>query len=74
MGGVLGLSTGFSLITVIELIYWFTVRILHDHCRKNKINPQSSNSEESPQSSDSNESSELKTDYEKLNSKSTTRG
>ena len=69
MGGVLGLSTGFSLITVIELIYWFTVRILHDHCRKNKVNPESSNNEESPQTSDKTESSNQKTDYEKLKSR-----
>ena len=52
LGGVLGLCTGFSLITAVELIYWFTVRILHDYCRRNKINPQSSNDEESQKSGD----------------------
>ena len=65
----MGLSTGFSLITVIELIYWFTVRILHDHCRKNKVNPESSNSEESPQTSDNTESSNQKSDFETLKSR-----
>ena len=58
MGGVLGLCTGFSLITAVELFYWFTVRIIHDYCRRNKINPQSSTDEESPQSADDNESNQ----------------
>ena len=39
------------------MIYWFTVRILHDYCRKNKIQPKSSD-EESPQSADDNKSNE----------------
>ena len=39
------------------MIYWFTVRILHDYCRKNKIHPKSSD-EESPQSTDDNKSNE----------------
>ena len=58
LGGVLGLCTGFSLITAVELIYWFTVRILHDYCRRNKINPQRTNDEESQQSADNNESNQ----------------
>ena len=58
MGGVLGLCTGFSLITAVELIYWFTVRILHDYCRRNKIHPQSANDEESPKSADDYESNQ----------------
>ena len=58
LGGVLGLCTGFSLITAVELIYWFTVRILHDYCRRNKINPQQTNDEESQQSADNNESNQ----------------
>ena len=34
MGGILGISCGFSLITAIELFYWFTVRIMADHFSK----------------------------------------
>ena len=36
MGGILGISSGFSLITAIELLYWFTVRIIADHYKKKK--------------------------------------
>ena len=52
MGGILGISCGFSLITAIELFYWFTVRIMADHFSKhvdkvhtstrNKISPHKS--------------------------------
>ena len=42
MGGILGLCTGFSIITAVEFFYWFTVRIVGDHYRKkNKISPES---------------------------------
>ena len=42
MGGVLGLCTGFSLITAVELLYWFTVRIFNDYRNRKKISPKSS--------------------------------
>jgi hypothetical protein len=38
MGGILGVSSGFSLITAIELFYWFTVRIVADHYKKKNAN------------------------------------
>ena len=41
MGGVLGLCTGFSLLTAIELIYWFTVRLVNDYFDRKKISSQS---------------------------------
>ena len=31
MGGILGLCTGFSIITAVEVLYWFSVRIFCDH-------------------------------------------
>ena len=40
------------------MIYWFTVRILHDYCRRNKIHPQSNDDEESAQSADDHESNQ----------------
>ena len=41
MGGILGLCTGFSIITAIEFFYWFSARIIIDHCTKNKkISPE----------------------------------
>ena len=43
MGGILGLCTGFSIITGVEFLYWFTARIMVDHCtRHKKISPKSS--------------------------------
>ena len=43
MGGILGLCTGFSIITGVEFFYWFTARIMVDHCtRHKKISPKSS--------------------------------
>ena len=36
MGGILGSCTGFSIITTLEFIYWFSARILIDNCTKNK--------------------------------------
>ena len=42
MGGILGLCTGFSIITGVEFFYWFTARIMVDHCtRHKKISPKS---------------------------------
>ena len=42
MGGILGLCTGFSIITGVEFFYWFTARIMVDHCTRNKrISPKS---------------------------------
>ena len=41
MGGILGLCTGFSIITAIEFFYWFSARMIIDHCTKNKkISPE----------------------------------
>ena len=41
MGGILGVCTGFSIITAIEFFYWFSARIIIDHCTKNKkISPE----------------------------------
>ena len=50
MGGILGLCTGFSIITGVEFFYWFTARIMVDHCtRHKKISPKSpKESEEEP--------------------------
>ena len=50
------------------MIYWFTVRILHDYCRRNKIHPQSANDEESPQSADES-SQKNECDCKKIQSK-----
>ena len=36
MGGILGSCTGFSIITTLEFIYWFSARILIDNCTKKK--------------------------------------
>ena len=36
MGGILGLCTGFSIITGVEFFYWFTARIMVDYCTRNK--------------------------------------
>ena len=50
MGGILGLCTGFSIITAVEFFYWFTVRIAGDHYnKKNKISPESSEDKNSSQ-------------------------
>jgi amiloride-sensitive sodium channel len=35
-GGIVGLCMGFSLISGIELIYWFTLRLFIDHFRATK--------------------------------------
>ena len=41
MGGILGVCTGFSIITAVEFFYWFSARIIIDHCTKNKkISPE----------------------------------
>ena len=41
-GGMVGLFTGFSLITGVEFLYWFTMRPLVDRLRnkKNKTAPE----------------------------------
>ena len=33
-GGIIGLCMGFSLLSGVEFIYWFTLRLFMDHCRK----------------------------------------
>ena len=35
-GGVIGLCIGFSLLSGVELIYWFTLRLFIDQFRKKK--------------------------------------
>ena len=35
-GGVIGLCMGFSLLSGVELIYWFTLRLFIDQFRKKK--------------------------------------
>ena len=37
MGGILGLCTGFSLVTGVEIFYWFTIRLVSDHLKKKKV-------------------------------------
>ena len=50
MGGILGLCTGFSIITAVELFYWFSARIICDHCTKNKkISPELPKEEDASQ-------------------------
>ena len=38
-GGLVGLCIGFSLISVIEFMYWFSLRLFHDERirEKNKV-------------------------------------
>ena len=35
-GGLVGLCSGFSLISVLEFIYWFSLRIWHDQRKRKK--------------------------------------
>lgn len=37
VGGLLGLFAGFSAISFVEFIYWFTVRLLIEMCQKTKL-------------------------------------
>ena len=46
MGGLLGFCTGFSLLSAVELIYWFTVRILNDYFHRKKVSAQPSQNKE----------------------------
>ena len=41
VGGVLGLFLGFSLVSIVELIYWFLFRLIYNITAKNsqKIEP-----------------------------------
>ena len=34
VGGILGLFAGFSLLSFIELIYWFTIRAVIGNCKR----------------------------------------
>ena len=41
VGGILGLFAGFSALSFVELIYWFTIRVLIVNCKKidKKVHP-----------------------------------
>ena len=50
MGGILGLCTGFSIITAVEFFYWFSARIICDHRTKiKKISPELPKEEDASQ-------------------------
>ena len=68
MGGVLGLCTGFSLLTAVELIYWFTVRLVNDYFDRKKISSQSSHEKE-PNSECEKEKNEFKKRIDLLDTK-----
>ncbi len=36
VGGIIGLCIGFSLLSLIEIIYWFTFRMYNDYVRKDR--------------------------------------
>ncbi len=36
VGGIIGLCIGFSILSLIEIIYWFTFRMYNDYVRKDK--------------------------------------
>ena len=66
MGGLLGFCTGFSLLSAVELIYWFTIRILNDYLQRNKVSAQHSQHKEQ---CEKEEEDNLKTRVDKLESK-----
>jgi len=39
VGGILGLFAGFSALSFVELIYWFTIRVFIKNCRSTRIVP-----------------------------------
>ena len=67
MGGILGLCTGFSIITGVEFFYWFTARIMVDHCtRHKKISPKSSKEGEEEPKEDCQQCTELECEMKLL--------
>ena len=72
MGGILGLCTGFSIITAIEFFYWFSARIIIDHCtKKNKIStelPKDDDASEEEQKGDCQQCTKLECEVKKLKS------
>ena len=67
MGGILGLCTGFSIITGVEFFYWFTARIMVDHCtRHKKISPKSSKEGEEEPKEDCQQCTELECEIKLL--------
>ena len=72
MGGILGLCTGFSIITAIEFFYWFSARIIIDHCTKNKkISPElpkDDDASEEEQKGDCQQCTKLECEVKKLKS------
>ena len=60
LGGVLGMCTGFSLLTAVELLYWFTVRLVSDYFGKNKISVKSSQDNEQNTESQSEKEGDMK--------------
>ena len=62
LGGVLGLCTGFSLITAVELLYWFSIRIFSDKfCKSNKISDETSESDEESNHQEENKECDCET-------------
>ena len=67
MGGILGLCTGFSIITGVEFFYWFTARIMVDHCtRHKKISPKSPKEREEEPKEDCQLCTELECEMKSL--------
>ena len=67
MGGILGLCTGFSIITGVEFFYWFTARIMVDHCtRHKKISPKSPKEGEEESKKDCQMCTELECEMKSL--------
>ena len=67
MGGILGLCTGFSIITGVEFFYWFTARIMVDHCtRHKKISPKSPKEGEEESKKDCQMCTELEREMKSL--------
>ena len=62
MGGLLGFCTGFSLLSAVELIYWFTVRILNDYFHRKKVSALPSQNKENCEKGED----DLKTRMDKL--------
>ena len=63
LGGLLGFCTGFSLLSAVELVYWFTARILNDYLTTNKI---SEKSNENKEGCDCGEDDDLKKRMDKV--------
>lgn len=51
-GGLVGLCSGFSLISVLEFMYWFSLRIWHDQRKQKKAEEAAKDIEISTKSKD----------------------